>query len=689
MITKIKIICIFSLLVILNACGGSGGNVEETETPRTGGKLIRTTEAKLTKYLEESTQQLLYPQESDVVLPTAAPVVDGGASSPNSFSSTNLQESGVDEADLIKTDGRYIYSVDKSKNEPASIPFDAGTLPDNNDQSSDSIRIMDSSTEVISELKLIKSESTPWNINGLYLDQTNKQLIATTSTNPYYPTQWFKSAYFVSQTTELLFVDIENPANAELKKSVSFDGTLIDSRRNGDTLYLVMRSYPEIQANTDITSADALPRFAINQSEKQPLVKASDCYIEEGATQRSDIITLVAIDLSSATTNINSQCFVGATEAIYASTNALYLSTTLWSYQTTLNTAVYAPQMTTSIHKFAYDQLDFDYRGSAEIRGHLGYQQDRKSFRFSEKDGLLRVITFDEEQWQFLAVDNTTEVSDTSTTSDSLESVKKSPVSLTILAEDPNEIALKQVSKLPNESRPVPIGLEGERLYASRFIGDKAYLVTFRVIDPLYVLDLSNPEDPFIAGELKIEGYSDYLHPVNENLLLGIGKDAIPDEGTTFGDGRGAWYQGVKLSLIDVTDPANPKEADKLIIGKRGTETPALNDHHAVTSLLVGNNLRVALPIKRHEGDVQGQESQPWAHHRYQDTGLYKFNIDVNNQTISQEAPMIVDNNIDNAYDSSFSQDRSVLINDDVYYLHGGKYWEQDWGGTEVMTGPQ
>ena len=680
--TKIRIICITLLLSILTACGGSKGSIQVTETPRTGGKLTRTTEAELTKYLKESTQQLSYLQESDFV--TSAPVADGAPTS-NSFSSTNLQESGVDEADLIKTDGRYIYSVDKY----TSLAVDVDILPNSNNQTSDSIRIMDTSTEVISELKLIKSESTLWNINGLYLDLANKQLIATASTNPYYPKQWFQSAYFVNQTTELLFVDIEDPANAEVKKTVSFDGTLIDSRRNGDMLYLVMRSYPEIQENTGITSANALPRFAINQSEKQPLVKASDCYVEEGSTKSSDIITLVAIDLTSADTNINSQCFVGATEALYASTDALYLSTTVWPYQVTQNKAVYDPKMTTSIHKFAYDQLDFDYRGSAEVSGHLGYQQDRKSFRFSEKDGLLRVITFDEEQWGVLASVDTTEVLNTTTASDSLESVEKSPVSLTILAEDPGELALKQVSKLPNESRPAPIGLEGEKLYASRFFGDKAYLVTFRVVDPLYVLDLSNSEDPFIAGELKIEGYSDYLHPVNENLLLGIGKDAIPDESSIFGDGRGAWYQGVKLSLIDVTDPANPKEADKLIIGKRGTETPALYDHHAISSMLVGNNLRVALPIKRHEGLAEEQETQPWSHHIYQDTGLYKFNVDVSNQTITQEVPMIVESNIDNAYDSSFYQDRSVLINDDVYYLHGGKFWKQNWAGTEAMAGPQ
>lgn len=90
---------------------------------------------------------------------------------------------------------------------------------------------------------------------------------------------------------------------------------------------------------------------------------------------------------------------------------------------------------------------------------------------------------------------------------------------------------------------------------------------SFQVTDPLYVFDLSDPFQPKTLGELHIEGYSDYLHPITEDLLLGIGKDAVPDTGATDFNGRGAWYQGLKLALFDVSDPSTPTEIRSMIIG--------------------------------------------------------------------------------------------------------------------------
>ena len=147
------------------------------------------------------------------------------------------------------------------------------------------------------------------------------------------------------------------------------------------------------------------------------------------------------------------------------------------------------------------------------------------------------------------------------------------------------------------------IGEPGERLYAVRYTGNRAYLVTFRVTDPLYVFDLSDPFVPVKAGELHIQGYSDYLQPLSDTRLLGIGKDAVADVASTHFGGRGAWYQGVKLSLFDVADPSKPAELSSVIIGKRGTGTDAIMDHHAVTFLPAAPDrpARLALPIRKHD----------------------------------------------------------------------------------------
>ncbi len=116
----------------------------------------------------------------------------------------------------------------------------------------------------------------------------------------------------------------------------------------------------------------------------------------------------------------------------------------------------------------------------------------------------------------------------------------------------------------------------GERIYSARFMGKRGYLVTFKKVDPFFVIDLTDPQNPKILGELKIPGYSNYLHPYDENHVIGLGKDTVEAEYGNF-----AWYQGVKLSLFDVSDVKNPKELSKYIIGDRGTSSPALNNPHA------------------------------------------------------------------------------------------------------------
>jgi len=116
----------------------------------------------------------------------------------------------------------------------------------------------------------------------------------------------------------------------------------------------------------------------------------------------------------------------------------------------------------------------------------------------------------------------------------------------------------------------------GEQIHSARFMGDRCYLVTFKKIDPFFTIDVTNPREPKLLGKLKIPGYSDYLHPYDENYIIGIGKDTVEAKQRDF-----AWYQGLKVSLFDVSDVKHPKEVGKLIIGDRGTESPILRDHRA------------------------------------------------------------------------------------------------------------
>jgi hypothetical protein len=150
-----------------------------------------------------------------------------------------------------------------------------------------------------------------------------------------------------------------------------------------------------------------------------------------------------------------------------------------------------------------------------------------------------------------------------------------------VLGEEDGELAL--VGRLEGIA-------PGEQIYSARFIGTRGFLVTFKKVDPLFTLDLSDPTHLKVVGELKVPGYSDYIHPLGEDHLLTIGKDAVDV-------GEFAWYQGVQISVFDVTDFANPQRVDVEFVGDRGTESEALYDPHAFSYFAPRDLLAVPMRI--------------------------------------------------------------------------------------------
>jgi uncharacterized secreted protein with C-terminal beta-propeller domain len=195
------------------------------------------------------------------------------------------------------------------------------------------------------------------------------------------------------------------------------------------------------------------------------------------------------------------------------------------------------PREGTIIHRFGISRGEVDYQATGDVPGHLLNQ-----FSMDEDGGNLRVATTVEGwnqkgSYQF----NNVYV---------LDGEMKTIGKLEYIAPD-------------------------ERIYSTRFIGDRLYMVTFKRIDPFFVIDLSDPEKPGILGELKIPGYSDYLHPYDEDHIIGLGKET---EGNEWG---GVSVAGLKLALFDVSDVSNPKLVDKVEIGEAGTDSEALRDHKA------------------------------------------------------------------------------------------------------------
>ena len=168
----------------------------------------------------------------------------------------------------------------------------------------------------------------------------------------------------------------------------------------------------------------------------------------------------------------------------------------------------------------------------------------------------------------------------------------------------------------------------GETIYSARFLGDRGYLVTFKKVDPFFVIDLKDPRNPKVLGALKIPGYSDYLHPYDENHIIGIGKNTVEADP---GQGNFAWYQGMKIAIFDVTDVTNPKEMHKVDIGDRGTDSYALSDHKAFLfdrekGLLVLPVLLAELtPEQKASGNTQ---SNAYGQSTFQGAYVYSISLD-------------------------------------------------------------
>jgi hypothetical protein len=182
---------------------------------------------------------------------------------------------------------------------------------------------------------------------------------------------------------------------------------------------------------------------------------------------------------------------------------------------------------------------------------------------------------------------------------------------------EPSTVApglLKTVSYLPNAQRPQVLGKPNEFLHSTRFVGTRLYAVTFKKVDPLYVVDLTDRTDPTIAGRARDPGFSDYLHPLDNGVLLGFGKDTKPSDTSSGDGGQFAWYQGLHLTLFDVSNPSAPRQIQRVLMGKRGSDSPLLYSHHAFSALSrPDGTLAVAIPAEIHDGGVQSADWE-WRH---------------------------------------------------------------------------
>ncbi|MAT92018.1 MAG: hypothetical protein CME59_05410 [Halioglobus sp.] len=589
------------------------------------------------------------------------------------YSVTNVQEAGVDEADAVKYDGNILYVADYNVDSDA---FDAGIslYPE-----SRTVRITllraDADSASTDQLAQIEFD-TDYPRGGLYLfeNSAGKQLLNVSGSSTIDSwTQFALDAYWQGQHTEVRAWDVSDPQHPASAWSLTLEGSLLTSRRVDNMLYLVTRfsldvdgllpwpaSDAEVAANRalvdSIPLSNWLPDMTRDDGAPRELVAATDCYLPNNQYQdltvppaSGSLITVTAIDLA-APDSIASLCLNTFASGYYMSRENLYITS-------------HSDNQTTQIHKIGLAQGVPQYRGSGQVSGYLGTHNP--AFVMSEHDGDLRVVSSHWSQGFPGPVALVGEEAATGVT----PAAEFGRHFLTVLREDSARQRLQRVAQLPNDSRPAPIGKPGEDLYAARFLGDRAYLVTFETIDPLYVLDLSDAQDPRIAGELELPGFSTLLQPLDGGLLLGVGSAVSPDLPVP---------EGVKVALFNVADIANPVELGNVVIGERGSYSPALHDHRALSLLQVDSGFRATLPVSRY-AYLASQPQEPW---QWLDDALYEFEVDIAAGSLRQAGRIVSEERSEQQHypQRQLQHSRGVLQGNAVFFVQPPQVHAAFWG---------
>jgi len=470
------------------------------------------------------------------------------------YSATNIQVAGVDEADIVKTDGEYIYVVSGNRTiiVKAYPPEQA---------------------RVLSEIEL---EGT---VVGIFVN--GDRLVVFEEDTPYYPyddIRWGPTGEFympympliISPKTSIKVYDISDRENPRLQRELSADGQYVSSRMIGDYAYVVINE-PVYEQDDELN----LPRIYFGGNETE--IPATDIYYSDAYDYYYMYTTIMAINTQNDDQEPTYETILlGASSNVYVSLNNIYLTFPVWGSE-----VEDLPIPESSIHRIHIEGDEIEFVASGEVPGMVLNQ-----FSMDEYGDYFRVATTRPE--------------------------RTSQNDIYILDMDLNIVGSLE-------------GLApGETIYSARFMGERGYLVTFKQVDPLFVIDLSDPSSPEELGYLKVTGYSDYLHPYDENHLIGIGKE-------TTDAGEFAWYQGVKISLFDVSDVRNPQEISKLEIGDRGTDSPVLWDHKAF--LFDKSRSLMVIPVMEAKVDVTKypEAELVWAYGQPIYQGAYVFDISIDN----------------------------------------------------------
>jgi inhibitor of cysteine peptidase len=590
----IAILSAIVLVTIIYAFGTAPIIFPPTETPPVSGMQHFSSYTELKNFLAANTQDgstyygggpldsQFFGSSRDAPAPTAM----GEGASTNSYSTTNIQVEGIDEADIVKTDGNYLYIATRNTFQ--------STIQNN-------VYIVKADPQdprVIAKISLGNNTYAA----GLFLSEDSSKLVVIGSQYQVYA---YDDAaregimiypYYSSVNTFLSIYNVSEKAMPVLARNFTLSGSYFNSRMIGNYVYAVV-SQPAYLINNDVV----LPQVYENAAPSE--IAPSRIYYANMTDNYFTFTTFVGLNiLDDAQQPTNLTVLMGGTSAMYVSPSNIYVTYPTYSEQ----------GQYTSIYRVSIAGSKLTFKAKGSVPGYVLNQ-----YSMDEYNGYFRIAT----TWQKTTQMNNVYVLD---------------------------MNMSQVGKLENLA-------EGERIYSVRFMGDKGYVVTFRQVDPFFIIDLANPAEPKVAGELKIPGYSSYLHPYDENHVIGLGK-----ENST-----------VKLSLFDVTNVNAPKEIAKYTVEADYADSQALHDPHAF--LFDKDKQLLVLPISfTRYGVVDQGNGEPiysWATGAGFWQGAFVFNATVSGFTLRGEITHQL--NATSAqyygYDYGIQVNRALYIGDTLY----------------------
>ena len=547
---------------------------------------------------------------SDSSAATAPEPAPGADSAQQEFSTTNVQVQGVDEGDIVKTDGNYIYHVNRER-----VVITKVDAPEN--------------MKVVSTLEYIDKNLNP---QELYL--YDQRLIVIGTSRAYFPVRIMeneiqKEIYPAPRSSQrsvkVLVYDMTDRANLKLLREVELEGDYVSSRKVGSALYLIANdrlNYNRIQNN----EKNITPSYRDTALKEDYINIGYDSIHYFPSTIHNNYMIVAGIDVEG-NDAANVSTYLGAGENIYASTGNLYVAVS--NYSRTYGRS--ASEDSTQLYKFAMKDAQVTYLCKGEVPGTILNQ-----FSMDEKDNTFRIATTKGNVWA------------------TGERISKN--------------ALYILDSMLSITGRVEDMAPGEKIYSVRFMGDRAYVVTFKTVDPLFVIDLKDPEKPAILGALKIPGYSDYLHPYDENHIMGFGKDTVEIKGQ-------AYYLGMKVALFDVTDVTNPIQKFSEMIGDRGTDSELLSNHKALLFSREKNMLAfpvTLMEIKDSYENVKMSNSLQYGEFAFQGALVYQLDLEKGFQLKGKITHLTEEDYIkagNSWYNSDKNVQRIIYIGDNLFTL--------------------